>query len=189
MEDRERGHLYPLLIVKDRFEPAQVLLLERHQDHECAGFVMQLRVVGSRLGVEEPHGGLVPHVVLIASHWGIIQPDKGTAAMENIRRCLTAVEIWIPANEVAERPKNRHRLFTICQHLVQKKKIQSETPDTPECSKRKPKWITSDFGTEKPPLKKSRGLNVILSFATCPLQHKIANPQSAKGLEGVKWAL
>lgn len=123
MEDRERGHLYPLLIVKDRFEPAQVLLLERHQDHECAGFVMQLRVVGSRLGVEEPHGGLVPHVVLIASHWGIIQPDKGTPAMENIRRCLTAVEIWIPANEVTERPKNRdHRLFTICQHLVQKKK-------------------------------------------------------------------
>lgn len=86
---RKRGHLYPLLIIKDLFEPPQVLLLERHQDHECAGFVMQLRVVRSRLGVEEPHGGLVPHVVLIASHWGIIQPDTGRPATGSISRCLT----------------------------------------------------------------------------------------------------
>lgn len=42
----KRGSLYPLLIIKDLFEPAQVLWLERHQDHQRAGFVVQLRVVG-----------------------------------------------------------------------------------------------------------------------------------------------
>lgn len=86
---RKRAHLYPLFIIKDLFEPPQVLQLERHQDHKCAGFVMRLGVVGSRLGVEEPHGGLVPHVVLIATHWGIIQPDTGRPAMGNVSRCLT----------------------------------------------------------------------------------------------------
>lgn len=80
--DRKRAHLYPLLIVKDLFQPPQVLLLERHQDHKCVGFVMQLGVVRCRLGVEEPHGGLVPHVVLIASHWGIVQPDRGRGGQQ-----------------------------------------------------------------------------------------------------------
>ena len=87
--DRKRGLLYPLLIIKDLFEPAQVLLLERHQDHKGAGVVVQFRVLRSRLGVEEPHGGLVPHVALVASHRGIVQPETGRPAMGNIRRSAT----------------------------------------------------------------------------------------------------
>ena len=70
--------LYPLLIIEDFFEPSQVLLFERHQDHECAGLVVQSRVIGGWLGIEEPHGGLVPHVLLVSSHRGIIQPEAGT---------------------------------------------------------------------------------------------------------------
>lgn len=54
------------------------MLLKRHQDHKCAGLVVQSRVVRGRLGVEEPHGGLVPDVLLVASHWGIVQPEAGT---------------------------------------------------------------------------------------------------------------
>lgn len=54
------------------------MLLERHQDHERARLVVQCRVVGGRLRVEEPHGGLVPHVLLVASHRGIVQPEEGT---------------------------------------------------------------------------------------------------------------
>ncbi len=70
--------LYPLLIIKNLFEPLKILLLKRHEDHKCAGLVVQSRVGRGRLGVEEPHGGLVPHIFLIASHWGIIQPEART---------------------------------------------------------------------------------------------------------------
>lgn len=65
----------PLLIIEDLFEPAKILLLERHQDHEGCRLVVQSGVVRGRLGVEEPHGGLVSHVLLIAPHWGIVQPN------------------------------------------------------------------------------------------------------------------
>lgn len=79
MEDLEavcaKYILYPLLIVEDLFEPPQILLLERHQDHKCAGLVVQSRVEKGRLGVEEPHGGLVPHVLLISSHRCIVKPE------------------------------------------------------------------------------------------------------------------
>lgn len=84
LRDTRKVPLYPLLIVKDLLEPAQVLLLERHQDHKSAGLVVQVGVVRSRLGVEEPHGGLVPHVVLIASHRGVVQPDTGRPAKGSV---------------------------------------------------------------------------------------------------------
>lgn len=35
---------------------------------------MQRRVVGGGLRVEEPHGGLVSYVLLVASYRSIIQP-------------------------------------------------------------------------------------------------------------------
>lgn len=86
--------LYPLLVIEDLFEPAEVLLLKRHQDHKRAGFVVQCRVVRGRLRVEEPHGGLVPHVLLIASHWGIIQPEAGRGH-KTFQVCLIFTVIFI----------------------------------------------------------------------------------------------
>lgn len=62
----------PFLIVEDLFEPAQVLWFERHQHHECLWLILQSRVGGGRLWVEQPHRGLVPHVLLIASDWGFV---------------------------------------------------------------------------------------------------------------------
>lgn len=70
-----KHNCYHLLIVEDRLEPVQVLRLEWHQDHECAGLVVQSWVSNGRLGVEEPHGGLVSNVVLVSSHWRIVQPE------------------------------------------------------------------------------------------------------------------
>lgn len=70
-----KHNCYHLLIVEDRLEPLKVLRLEWHQDHECAGLVVRSRVSNGRLGVEEPHGGLVPNVVLVSSHWSIVQPE------------------------------------------------------------------------------------------------------------------
>lgn len=70
-----KHNCYHLLIVEDRLEPLQVLRLEWHQDHECAGLVVRSRVIKGRLGVEEPHGGLVSNVVLVSSHWRIVQPE------------------------------------------------------------------------------------------------------------------
>ena len=70
--------LYPLLVIEDLFEPAEILRFERHQDHERAGLVVQTRVVRGRLRVEKPHSGLIPHVLLVSSHWGIVQPEAGT---------------------------------------------------------------------------------------------------------------
>lgn len=39
--------LYPLLIIDDLFEPPEILLLERHQDHKGLGLVVETGVVGS----------------------------------------------------------------------------------------------------------------------------------------------
>jgi hypothetical protein len=68
---------YPLLVVQDLFEPAEVLLFERHKDHKGVGVVVHAGVVGGRLRVEETHSGLVPHIILITSDRGIIQPAQG----------------------------------------------------------------------------------------------------------------
>jgi hypothetical protein len=62
----------PFLIVDDGFEPEEVLLFERHHDHQGFRVVIQAWVVGRGLRVEEPHGGLVAHVLLIAPYWSVI---------------------------------------------------------------------------------------------------------------------
>ena len=71
------GMPYPFLIVQDLFEPAQVLLLKRHQHQERVWVVVEAGVVEGRLGVEDTKGGLVAHVLLVASHWTVVQPKGG----------------------------------------------------------------------------------------------------------------
>lgn len=72
--DVRRDH-YHLLLVEDGLEPEQVQRLEWHQDHESSRLVLQSWVSDSRLGVEEPHGGLAPNVGLIPSHRRIVEPE------------------------------------------------------------------------------------------------------------------
>lgn len=66
---------YHLLLVQDGLEPAQILLLERHQDHKRVRLVVQSGVGDSWLGVEKPYGGLAANVGFIPSHWRIVKPE------------------------------------------------------------------------------------------------------------------
>jgi len=67
-------HRYPLLVVEDGLHPLEVHGLEGHQHQQGVGVVLRPGVEVGRLGVEEAHGGLGAHVLLIAVDRGVVQP-------------------------------------------------------------------------------------------------------------------
>ena len=63
---------YSLLITQDALDPVEVHGLESHQDEECVRVVLHFGVEVGGFRVEETHGGLGAHVLLIASHRGAV---------------------------------------------------------------------------------------------------------------------
>lgn len=71
------GYTYPLLVVEDGLHPLEVHGLEGHQHQQRVGVVLRPGVEVGRLGVEEAHGGLGAHVLLITMDWSVVQPCWG----------------------------------------------------------------------------------------------------------------
>lgn len=59
---------YALLITQDALNPVEVHGLESHHDKECVRVVLHFGVEVGGFRVEETHGGLGAHVMLVASH-------------------------------------------------------------------------------------------------------------------------
>lgn len=67
-------HAHPLLVIEDGLHPLEVHGLEGHQHQQRVGVVLRPGVEVGRLRVEEAHGGLGAHVLLITMDRGVVQP-------------------------------------------------------------------------------------------------------------------
>lgn len=67
-------HAHPLLVVEDGLHPLEVHGLEGHQHQQRVGVVLHPGVEVGRLRVEEAHGGLGAHVLLITMDRSVVQP-------------------------------------------------------------------------------------------------------------------